>query len=655
MGAVIFCLLFVCCLTGIICYPKSKGKINGIKSLVLGIMVILCGQALAGVLLNTLHIKAGLLGIGVFMLVAAVVLWYGIGKKKCIQKLFWRKEDVIALFLLAVFLWFVSANIFGLDLKLQYSSVRASQNFALAMHMVRGQTARTAGFATIIEALFIQICAPFTTEVMCFKGFILADMFLHLMELWMLYVTITTISQKKIVRLLAPFVCIAYFWGYPAYNYMMGNDDSFAVRSMCILLLVYALYMPAVRRRLDKETWIKRALVPAGSAVLLAVAVFVRSLDGGMDGQEIYASMYADLIFFVPVLLYVCYYALFKGKKGGAVCGLSIVMIVCTIILYVFWYQGKISNYDYYQNYAVLWLFGWLLAVLALAISAENGELPQCFSYAGFVGTLALLVISGYAGRVAGYDGSYVTKNFFSLYRYNTDCLLADYGEYRVSDSTLETYQRVMDDYNGERVPILTEDIGEQNWYDAITDNDSTAYSLTQYGLPEALERLNQNQVQAVVTQKDSEEYKEYKAYFELCQEEAATDAAIYRTSGEDWTDISETSIEGYAERMKLYNYVKAELSEEQVPLMARKESILDFILYKKATGNLSAEFYTWKYSERENIQNLNAHSIKYVVLLKNDTYYIGNQMYYDGQDIVFENEAGMVVRCIGEEWFLAE
>lgn len=655
MGAIIFDLLFVCCLSGIVCYPKVKGRINGAKAIVVGIVVILCGQALFGIVLNSLHVTAGLPGIGVPMLAASVVLWYGIWKKKSIQKVFWRKEDVIGLLVLAIFLWLVSANIFGLDLKLQYPSVQASENFALAMHVVRGQTAQKVGFATIIEALFIQICEPFTTTAMCFKGYILADMFLHLMELWMLYVTIITISRKKIVHLLAPFVCIAYFWGYPAYNYMMGNDDSFAVYSMCILLLVYVVYMPAVRRKLDKEMWIKRALLPAGFALLLVVTAFVRSLDGGMDGREIYASMYADMVFFVPVLLYVCYYALFKGKKGGAVCGLSLVMIVCTVILYVFWYQGKISNYGYYQNYAVLWLFGWLFTVLALSISEENSELPQFFSYAGFVGALALLVISGYAGRIAGYDGSYVTKNFFSLYRYNTDCLLADYGQYRVSDSTLETYQRVMDDYNGESVPILTEDISEQNWYDAITDNDSTAYSLTQYGLPEALERLNQDQVQAVVTQKDSEEYKEYKAYFELCQEEAATDTAIYRMPGEDWTDISEADIEGYEKRMELYNYVKSELSEEQVPLMARKESILDFLLYEKATGNSSAEFYTWKYSERENIQNLNAHGIKYVVLLKNDVYYIGNQMYYDGQDIVFENEAGMVVRCVGEEWFLAE
>ena len=85
MAAIFFVIAHLTCLSGIVCYPKTKGRINGVKVLVMGEVAILCGQAVLGLLLQKLHIKAGL---GVFcgiMLFGAAVLWYGIWRKKSIQ------------------------------------------------------------------------------------------------------------------------------------------------------------------------------------------------------------------------------------------------------------------------------------------------------------------------------------------------------------------------------------------------------------------------------------------------------------------------------------------------------------------------------------------------------------------------------------------
>ncbi len=84
---------------------------------------------------------------------------------------------------------------------------------------------------------------------------------------------------------------------------------------------------------------------------------------------------------------------------------------------------------------------------------------------------------------------------------------------------------------------------------------------------------------------------------------------------------------------------------------MAGKESGPSYIMYKDITGQNSAGFYPWERGDRENIANLKIHDVKYVTLLKEDSYFSATQGYYPGQDIVFENNAGMVVRCIGEEW----
>lgn len=655
MMSIIFILLFAACLAGILYYPKTEGRINGIKAVVAGIALLFCGQALVGLVFYLLHISVGLVSVGCVMLLGSVVLWYGIWKKKCTQKLFWRKTDIISALVLGVFVWLVSAHIFGMDLGLQYQSVEAAENFADAMGLVRGQTAEKVGFATVLEALFIQVFAPAFSQAFYFKGYILADISLHLLEVLMFYVVILSFSEKRVVRVWAPILCMAYFWGYPAYNFMAGNYDSWGVRTLLVLLGIYVLRLPVIRNKIRKGTPRKEILSWGIFIAILVAAAFLWSLKGTVETREIYRSMYGDLVFFVPVLLYVCYQTFFRGKTGGLICALSIAMVICTIILYGFWYRGEISNYDYYQNYAILWLLGWLLAVLALDISAENGELPQFFSYAGLVGVLAFLVLSGSAERVAGYDGKYVTKNFFSLYRYNADCILADYGMYRVPESTLELYNEVAEEHKEYPVPILTEDIREQIWYDALTDNDSAAYSLTQYGLPDVLTKLERDNVQAVVVQKDKAEYQEYREYLERCPETATTTAGLYQMPGEDWTDIYGTDIADYDARMELYSYVKEELPGEQIPLMAAKSACIDFILYEDVTGNSSAEFYTWRYHERENVENLNAHGVRYVTLLKEDDYYIGNQMYYGGQEILFENEVGLVVRCVGEEWFLGE
>lgn len=659
MAAIVFGILFAACLMGIVCYPKIDGKINGVKALVAGGTGILCVQAVAGLLFSLLHIRGVLLCIGIIMLLAAAALWYGIWRKKRVQRLFFRIGDVISLLVLAIVVGLVSVHMFGADLKLQYPGAGAAENFAAAMHMVRGETAENAGFATVIEAVFIRMYASVTKSALYFKGFILADFFLHLKEVWMLYVAILSLSEKKVVRILAPFFCIFYFWGYPAYNYMMGNDDSFVGCAIGILFVFYVLRLPVVQDKLKQMPAFGRALPWVIFAVVLVGTALVNSLAGAAGEREMYASMYGDLIFFVPVVLYACYYTFFKGRAGRKLCGISLAMLVCTVILYVFWYNDRISNYDYYRNYAVLWLLGWLLAALVLDISAETKELPQFFSYAGLIAILAVLSLFGGEESVEStteIDGIYATRNLFSLYRYNADCLSKDYGEYRMPDEVLAVCEDVAGAYSEFEVPILTEDGNLRMWYDALTDNDSTVYSLTQYGLPEAVRGLENDGIDVIAAPKDTEDYQNYRSYFEQCREVGGNDAvALYETPGDGWTDIYGTDDADYEEKQELFSYVKEKLGKEQVPLMAGKESCLDFIMYEDITGMDSAMFYTWKFGARENIANLKIHDVKYVTLLKDDSYYAASGGYYTGQDVVFENEAGMVVRCIGDEWIIGK
>lgn len=654
---VLLVILFSLCLVGIVCYPGTSEEENGIERVAVGAALLVCVEAVAGKLFYWIHIPVNCVSIGSILALCALCFWYGIWRNRRLQKLLWRRSDIIGILLLVVFVCFVSVNLFGKEQNLQYPNQWAAENFARAMAVVHGQVAENVNLATIIEALFIQMFTNPSSPSMNYRGYMLATLFLLLAEVCLFYAVVISLSRRKTVSMLAPIFVIGYFWGYPAYNYMFGNDDVFGIRSICVLLMVYVLGRIPWRLAENRKKILLYGALLIGFTVDIVVMMFRYSLSGVSNGREIYSSMYGDLVFFVPVAIYVCCNVFLK-KKSEAICVISMAALGCVLILYNYWFNSVISNYDYYQNYALLWLLGWLLAVQAFDFSEENGELPQFFSYAGFVITLAVLVLSGFAGRVSMGMGDllYVTKSFFSLYSNNKDYLVADYGEYRVADATLELYDDITLNYGEEDIPILTEEAAERIWYDALTDNHSAVYGMTQCELPELLKLLEQDHIKMITVQKDKEGYREYQEYFDGCEVVSETETAVlYTMPLNGWTDVSGMNVSKYEEKLELYSCVVDNLAEEQVPLMAAKESYLDYLLYENITGNDSSNFYTWHYSARDGILNLNNQGVKYVVLLKDDEYCIGSSMYFDTQETVYENEAGKIVRCVGEQWNLGE
>lgn len=658
MISVLFLILFLTCLGGIVYYPKSAESVSGIKCLIVAIAALVCMETGVGILFYRMHIPVGQVSMGIVFGICSAALWYGIWREKKVQRLSWKRGEILSVFLLVVFVCLIAAKRFGVELHLQYSNPWAAENFARAMSVARGQTTENVGFATIIEAMFVQTFTPFIAQEMSYKTYMFAVLFLLLVEILLFYVVVISLSEEKMVYVLAPVFALAYFWGYPVYNYMEGNDDSFSICSIWILLMIYGLCLLRQRREASNKIRLLYRIVLVAFGLCAIAMVFMRSWSDAAVEREIYASMYGDLVFFVPVAIYVGYNVFVNKKKSAEVCVLSMVMLGCTLVLYRFWYDGVILNFSYYQNYAILWLFGWLLAVQALDFSIENSELPQFFSYAGFIVTLAILVLSGFANKVAagGGDRFYVTKFFFSLYSNNQEYLLSDYSDDRIEDTVLEFYGNVIKDYGEEKIPILTRDVNEKLWYDALTDNKSQEYSMTENELPELLEKLDSDGIQMVVVQKDKEEYLSYSEYFDGCEVIAENEAAtLYKMPEKGWMDVSGMQVENYENKLELYSCINDNLSREQIPLMAARESYLDYILYESVTGNDSSEFYTWEYNARDGVVNLNEHDVKYIVLLQGDEYYIGSSMYYDAQEIVFENDAGKIVRCTGENWSLGE
>ncbi len=700
-------LLFAVSVLGLLLYPKTEGKMNGIKIIVMGTMAILCYLSFCAAVCKMVGIFVGLPSTCVSLGILDVFLIAGMIRKKKVQKLFWRISDIISLVLLSAFVLWITLHIFTPGLALQYHNVDAAEHFSAAVDLMkRGTWGSLIYFSAYIDAMFIALFEPILTQALYFKAFIIADIFMHLLEMWVFYYLLLTISDKKIMRIAAPIFSVGYFFGYPAYSYMEGNFVYWSNGVVIFMLMIYALilierdrklwrysipllllgsygnlccnklYVPIntlalmavvfiiVLERQKKQIYKKRmiqvavggcaAVGAAGIACLILWEERLREvLDSLIVPGGIYSAMYADVIFFLPALFYVCYYVFAKKKGSKVVSTVSVCMLVVAVGMYILWYNHWMSNYYYNKIYYNLWLCGWLLIATALVIMAERGKMAGFFSYAGMAVLVCWITLSDYDVKVAevhaDYNGEYATTQLFSIYNYNRNLMLSDYEEERISDLTLDVFHYAIDTMTGMDVEIVTSDISTQRWYQGSAWSHEKGEEYNELELAELLEFLDETGVQAIIVERNDEKYLTNQGYFDHCiQVYGNEDAAILMPFGERWLEVPEDVQAVSGKKMELYTYVLEEYAGEIVPLVAGQEAYYDYMMYYILSGNEMTDFYPWFQEEYENvlknIDNLKEQDVEHIIVLKEDTFYQELQPYLTEQSVVYENDAGMVI-----------
>lgn len=677
----------------------------------MGMMLIFCYLSFMAFLYDKIGVGVKLGTTCISLALADAVLWGSMIKEKRIQKLFFRWSDIFSVILVSAFVLLISMHMFTPKLRLAYINTDPANHFNMAMQIVKTGKLDGMYFSAYVDAIFIQVLSPFLTAGNYYKAFIVADIFMHVLEICMFYVLALTISDRKIVRVFAPIFAIGYFFGYPAYSYMTGGFVYWGIGVMILILIVYALILVERYPKLQKYTYvmlffaayansccnrlfvlvnyfalfvalvafllkgrknlINKKTVITGVVLLAFTAVaallfinFWGSLDKIFAYVQVpgwcYSSMYGDLIFFIPVMVTVCFYALIKGEYSKTVSIMGICMIICTVGMYILTYHSLMTFYYYYKIYYNLWLFGWLFAVMALEIMADKKQLTGYFSYAALIVMIAGLTLTNYDYNMwhhnANYNGEYATKNLFSLYRYNMDSLLTDYKDYARSETKImDVYIYAVEELEDENIPALITDQASYCWFDAMRAQDraeAKKYWPARHELMDIVRRLNDKNIEKVMVMKNDEFYITNKAYFDLCEVIYENEeGAILGRPGESWTKIIGL-IEDYSEdKLELYKYVKKELTEERVPLMADRSAGVDYIIYRKKTKQKMTDCYPWNFDAKGNLDNLNALGIKYMLVFFDDPYYQSIASYLEKQETVFENGVGKIVRCSGEEW----
>lgn len=591
-------VLFMAGVLGILLFPKSRRSANGVKGIIIGTMAVLCYTAFPAAVYNAFGITVNLQTTCIALAVLDALLWVGIIRKKSVQKLFWRVSDIICVLLICGFVIGVAMHVFTPQLKLQYWNIDATSHFGYANDIVHtGKWTSKIYFSAYIDAMMIELFAPFLAQVFYYKAFIVADIFMHVLEICMFYCLVLTIRDSKITRIMAPILSIAYFFGYPAYSFMQGHFVYWSNGVVILMFIIYALLLlekyedvtkPALvllllgayansccnklfvptntfalfvvlfvilmRRQKSAENKKKMiiALAAIAAAALLAVIIYLVVWGDGLTDAfaalqrpgGIYSALYADLIFFLPPLFYVVYSVFAQKKEYLTVLVMSLCMLAVTAGMYILWHNKLIVPYYYYKIYYNLWLCGWLLVAAALGIMGERQKLAGFFSYFGMAAFVAWITISGYDAKIVSvredYNSVSATTQLFPIYRYNTDNLETDYAQFELPEQFIDIINYTIEEMADENVRIVSENKTLRKWFASIDRSHKKTSDWDKYSdITELLAFLDKKNVDAIVVLKEEQKYQMFQAYFADCVVVYENDkAAILKPAGEKWLEV---------------------------------------------------------------------------------------------------------------------
>mgnify|MGYP004454175837 FL=1 len=719
-------LLFIAALAGLMLYPKTECRLNGFKMLITGTMLLLFFLAFTALLYSKTGLGVKLATACISLLIVNVFVWPVLIRKKKIQKMFWRISDAACLLLLGAFVVCITIHVFTPQLRLQYYNADAASHFLYANLIVHTERISSLTyFSAYIDAFFIQIFSPVLTPIRYYKAYIMADVFMHLLEIWMFYFLVLSVSEKKAVRILAPVLALGYFWGYPAYSFMEGH---FVYWSNGVLIFIFILYVlilmekggisfrytvPMLLLGLYANTCCNKLFVPVNTfsvAVVLAVLVlkkygsridkkklrlfllaavllliaaagiylyiwrgtFATLLDDLRVPGGIYSSMYAEFILFVPVWIYACYYVVKERRQKQTIVVTAFCTLIVTAAMLTGLLLGYMALYYYYKIYYNIWLCCWLLAVVALDIMIEKKQGLWFVSYASMAVLMCWIALSGYEDKMAEKHEDYqewnATKQICSLYHYNRENMLADYSTHRISDKVLDAFRYARDEMSDTDVRIVTSNWTLQAWHDALDLVHQGGFRFFRYELPDLLKDLDDFGVKAIVIEKSDPQYLAYEDYFSGCREVYGnSEIAILEPSGERWFEVPESIADQAEEKIELFDYARDNLSDQAIPLLADKSAYYDYMMYYMEVQNPDIWFYPWKQiteeeqeglSEEElteliaeqNLEALRKAGTEYIIVEYGDAFSERIRNYLDQEEIIYENEAGKIIRLTSEE-----
>lgn len=516
-GSLLCAIALILYYIGIVKMPRRQ-KENGFEVCIVGTVLLLSLTGVAALLFTVVRIPVNLVSISAAILLMAVVLWGSCIRKKEFSKCSWPLHDAVSLLLLAAVVVGVAINNFGINLKLNYIGLDAPRYFRMAMELLERQTVSGEFLTDLLNAMFISFVQPFLAPISYYKGMIAADIFMHILSVFMFYLLLSKINRKN-GKYWNVVLTIMYFGGYQLYNLngwgfmhwvdgmlmvmfviystlLLMQESVPAIQGILYLLLglfgvicFYPILMIVVVPMLLPEAvlWCRRNMRHMQKKTLMVVGGLLLLLAGGtllVVGQRVNHSWdsllysltategpaprqpYLDFLLFVPVFAMLLGLLHKHKEENRSIVRMLMMASLFTLVWLFFLINGSIVGYYYYRVYYVLWLLAWLMTGQTVSILISEKRQIEVWSYAVFFAVVLFISIGKPDEKLWDLSRALYTENaeretdkpqsveLCPLYTSNVEELLSEH-ESSVSEAEYGIYAYVYENYQDETVPMV--------------------------------------------------------------------------------------------------------------------------------------------------------------------------------------------------------
>lgn len=717
-GSIFSIIVFLVFLAGFILNPRKKRE-NGIHLFVLGQVFLLITAGAGAALLHMLGIAVNLVTVSIVTAIVDAALMGRIIFLRKLGELEWKLSDCIALIILAVTVLCISIHRFGPELALTYGDVDAARYFQHATIILNTETVHSQYLSTLIHVIFISILKPVLPVISYYKGMIAAQIYMQILSIWMFHILTGRINRRRCFSWVNFVITALYFGGYQLYTLVYGTFLHSADGILFLMLLIYytvrlqkdeisylrgigslllglfgllicypyymiiavPVFLPEVGvwlykniHKLDNRQKIALAaglvivimggLVFAGQRIGNSFTVFLEQIKG--DGLA-FKEPYMDFFFFLPVLIVYIGTMLKHRKENKVIMRMNIAAIIFLVIWFGIYLAGYLSSYYYYRMYYVMWLLAWLLAGHTASVLWRNKQRLCVAAYGVFYGAAILISISNLNERLWEIKPEMFLeeKSDFlpcPMYAFNYEAAMAERMT-RISDAEFDLYGYVIENLGQAEVSMISSfyTTMQSEWYAGITGKEklNANYQLDSYSLKSIFELIDYYGAEYILIEKDDAICMSYydSVFSRLLLEVEKPAGYIFKRSEDTWVKTLLTMEGSTPELIELGEFVRTTYPINSVPVICESSLSYNLLEYGAFAGEESRQ-YVGVISPEEFISltyRFNIDEVEYMTVLKNSEMYRMNREYFDKQEKIFENEAGMVITHAGTGWMPSE
>lgn len=387
------------------------------------------------------------------------------------QKVIQKKADIIIEILLISIVVLLAYHMFSYFLRLVYAGENVADEFSTIMHIVRYGDGSISDWIYWPIVLILKIQSVFFSDIKIYKGFILIQIIINILIIWLFYHLLIRIFYHKLSVVTLFFISVGFYMGMPAYCFLCGNSIK---GSMGLILFLVSIIIAYQILRWYRKIWnILPNIIWKGMAIVSGIAA-TAFLCVGFGG---------DFVYFVPVVAIVIVEAYWRGSINKFLCTIYMIVILIEGLIMFAIGAGEIDTSLKLTMASFYWCVSWLIVAQAIVVVKKKKQVLELGVYGGLLLVLLLLQVFEVDDKIRENhrdlvrDEEIFAADYFGIYGANINYIKTDYTDessiFFGSAEFIDLAEQAMS-YSKDELLVLSDEITEtdRTWFTAITDRD---------------------------------------------------------------------------------------------------------------------------------------------------------------------------------------